>query len=622
MGDFGSVCLVFLVICIIVGIILGIYFGVKGSDSDDESENIDTGKFILTEGHKSRVSLLQKCMSIYGVENIPELKDEEFNSTLVTENKLLSITKLEIKGKKGETVEIFQDPDSLELEPGEYTCISFRYNDTDHMERITNGRFTIPSDMENEVSETEFTLILYFRYNPEINDEEYLQSLIEENNQSTSLVLYDENKPSKKIMRRRLSIFSRIENFFRRNFERIVERSVNFVVSKICVTLLQYLFQDYSNIIVDSVGQFACDELAEFVGSEVMTIIFNSESKPPENYKELLNEELKNYNFSQLMSSEAEMLRRTIMGDTKNEQELIKFIINRTNSERLRIKSSYRLIYGSDLIEDLKDELKGDFEDAVLPLFYDPIDYDCMELKIAMKGPGTDEDTLIEIITNRNNSVIRKIKQRYPIVISGSDLIENVIDDTSGNFRNTLVALLNERRSENTKINYTECGRYARQLNAYKDEGVYLGIFTERSKDEFVAIENLYKEYYGESLLDTVKDEFSGDFEDGLVGIYYAMVKPHEYFAKRIHDSIYGLGTDDETLIRVIVTRHEIDLPLIKKVYEEMYDADMIEDIIDDTSGDYQTLLVSLVKGEYAQGSFIGVNIRQMLIILLFFIIF
>ena len=97
-----------------------------------------------------------------------------------------------------------------------------------------------------------------------------------------------------------------------------------------------------------------------------------------------------------------------------------------------------------------------------------------------MRGPGTDEDTLIEIITNRNNSVIRKIKQRYPIVISGSDLIENVISDTSGNFKNTLVALLNERRSENTKIDYTECGNYARQLNAYKDEGVYLGIFTEK----------------------------------------------------------------------------------------------------------------------------------------------
>lgn len=75
-----------------------------------------------------------------------------------------------------------------------------------------------------------------------------------------------------------------------------------------------------------------------------------------------------------------------------------------------------------------------------------------MELKTAMRGPGTDEDTLIEIITNRNNSVIRKIKQRYPIVISVSDLIENVISDTSGNFKITLVALLNERRQKIPKL--------------------------------------------------------------------------------------------------------------------------------------------------------------------------
>jgi hypothetical protein len=143
MGDCNP-CIIVVVVGCIIGIILGIYFGIKNSKDDDENENIDSGKFVLTEGHKSRVSLLQKCMNTYGVENIPELKDEEFNSTLVTENKLLSITKLEINGKKGETVEIFHDPDSLETEPGEYTCISFRYKNTDHIERIANSRFTIP----------------------------------------------------------------------------------------------------------------------------------------------------------------------------------------------------------------------------------------------------------------------------------------------------------------------------------------------------------------------------------------------------------------------------------------------------------------------------------------------
>ena len=103
---------------------------------------------------------------------------------------------------------------------------------------------------------------------------------MEEMNNSTALVLYDEDQTNKKIMRRRLSIFSRLENFFRRNFENIVEKAVNFVVSKVCVAVIKYLMQDYSNIFVNSIGQFACDELGELVGSEVITLIFNSDSKP------------------------------------------------------------------------------------------------------------------------------------------------------------------------------------------------------------------------------------------------------------------------------------------------------------------------------------------------------
>ena len=69
-------------------------------------------------------------------------------------------------------------------------------------------------------------------------------------NNSTALVLYDEDQTNKKIMRRRLSIFSRLENFFRRNFENIVEKAVNFVVSKVCVTVIKFLMQDYSNFFV------------------------------------------------------------------------------------------------------------------------------------------------------------------------------------------------------------------------------------------------------------------------------------------------------------------------------------------------------------------------------------
>ena len=54
------------------------------------------------------------------------------------------------------------------------------------------------------------------------------------------------------------------------------------------------------------------------------------------------------------------------------------------------------------------------------------------------------------------------------------------------------------------------------------------------------------------------------------------------------------MGTKDTLLIRILVTRDEIDMPQIKEAYKRLYNKDMVKAVESDTSGDYKRLLVEL----------------------------
>jgi annexin A7/11 len=68
-----------------------------------------------------------------------------------------------------------------------------------------------------------------------------------------------------------------------------------------------------------------------------------------------------------------------------DEKRIIKEIIAHTNVQRQLIKEKYQSMYGHTLEEDLKDELKGDFEDVVIALLTPRFKYEAQCLKDAIK---------------------------------------------------------------------------------------------------------------------------------------------------------------------------------------------------------------------------------------------
>lgn len=62
-----------------------------------------------------------------------------------------------------------------------------------------------------------------------------------------------------------------------------------------------------------------------------------------------------------------------------------------------------------------------------------------------------------------------------------------------------------------------------------------------------------------------------------------------------VRDSILGIGTDEDSLNRGIVTRAEIDLLKVRFEYANMYKSSLDDDVIGDTSGNYKDFLMTLL---------------------------
>ncbi|XP_074031463.1 annexin B9 isoform X1 [Leptinotarsa decemlineata] len=298
---------------------------------------------------------------------------------------------------------------------------------------------------------------------------------------------------------------------------------------------------------------------------------------------------------------DAKTLKQAFKGFGTDEDAVIEIITRRSNEQRRAIASRFKTMYGKDLINELKSELRGNFEDVIIALMTEPIEFQAKELHKAISGLGTDENTLVEILATHDNDTVVRISNAYEGLYQTS-LEADIKGDTSGTLKRLLVGLSTGNRDESDVIDEEAAFNDAQALLqagellfAGTEESTFTAVLCQRNRPQLRIIFDKYKEIVGHSIEKAIENEFSGNIKEAMLQLIACIRDRTLYLATRLHDAMKGLGTDDRTLIRIVASRSEIDLEDIKEAYEAAYGKSLSERIADDTSGDYKKGLLAIV---------------------------
>jgi len=297
---------------------------------------------------------------------------------------------------------------------------------------------------------------------------------------------------------------------------------------------------------------------------------------------------------------DAKALRAAMRGFGCNNEEITAILPHRSANQRVQIEEAYKASFGRDLIDDLKDELGGNFERLVIAMMHPWPQFAARAIKKACKGAGTNEQALVDVLCTANNCQIKMIAEAFQEMY-GQSLEEQLESELSGDFKHLLVAVAQGTRKEEDAVDVAKAKEDATaiheagELKYGTDESTFTRVLVKNSYQQLDVVSKEYHTLAGKTLEEVCTAELSGDILNAAKAILGVAKNKDEYWAQRLHASMAGLGTDDKALINILVARSEIDLGNIKREFLKIYEKTLDVWIEDECSGDYKKMLLALI---------------------------
>ena len=300
----------------------------------------------------------------------------------------------------------------------------------------------------------------------------------------------------------------------------------------------------------------------------------------------------------------ADALRKAMKGFGTDESTLIRTLCHYPGPLIPHLKQIYQQRHSRNLESDIASETSSHFEFGLLSILRGPLQQDVFLLNKALKGLGTNQNLLNDVLIARSNADLNAIKQAYHSTYHRT-LESAVSGDLSGKTERLFSMILTATRHEESALVLpqnidadVEELHHATEGKLGTDELKVCSVLSSRSDGQIRAIALAYEAKYRLSLEKVLAKEFSGHMKTALIQMVRAGSDRAMRDAILLEDCMAGAGTKDEMLVSRVVRYHwdRDHIGQVKGAYKVKYGKDLVQRIKGETSGDYQRLLLAMVE--------------------------
>jgi len=282
-----------------------------------------------------------------------------------------------------------------------------------------------------------------------------------------------------------------------------------------------------------------------------------------------------------------------------DKKKILDFVACRRSTELNEVANRFKALYDEDLISVVNATMRKNLLKIVVGRFHLYDAYQAHVIQQAVSGKETDKQALVDIICTKNTDEMETLNKTYKAMYE-TDLEKAVSKGTSGDLRRILISLASAGR-EQKEVSH-DLAKSDAQILCDADGGKWgteeqvFTIFAQRSFEQLRLTFLVYNQKKGYTIFEAIDKELSGIMKSAFLTLAHYISDPMTYYSVVLNESLKGSEVDKVRLIRIVLSRCDIDLKTVKERYQKLHGKTLEEDVQNVTKGCYRRAMLAIVR--------------------------